>query len=424
MSTIITLIVGASCLVLLRLFRKPIFSVSGLFVSVWTICLSLATLGLYGMNKPSFLVIVLSCISMALFALFAVSKITITNIVVGNSRASLGISNLIGKEPLMKNKLIYLFHAAAYVFSIPYLKNSIYILVTKGIYYVREGAFNGSGGIASTAVLMIFQYVISSLFLTTIILTAIDLSNKNGSFSSIFLSLLDVVLYTLLFAGRFMMLEAILLIIIAAIDADENKNILGFIQKHKKLVILVLGLFIGLVFITLSRSSNNFIKSAYVYFCGSFSYLSYLIKHEIGTNLFLLGRTLLGFIYNTVYTVLTVFFGIEYQGSNHIITQLTQYMVPIGENITYNSMGTMLHDFIADFGVYGCIIDIAIFSYICNYIERVASVKKTDFTEALYYYTIISVVFSVLSYQFRGPGAFFTIFFLFIFTHHRRRTDE
>ena len=409
MSTIITLIVGASCLVLLRLFRKPIFSVSGLFVSVWTICLSLATLGLYGMNKPSFLVIVLSCISMALFALFAVSKITITNIVVGNSRASLGISNLIGKEPLMKNKLIYLFHAAAYVFSIPYLKNSIYILVTKGIYYVREGAFNGSGGIASTAVLMIFQYVISSLFLTTIILTAIDLSNKNGSFSSIFLSLLDVVLYTLLFAGRFMMLEAILLIIIAAIDADENKNILGFIQKHKKLVILVLGLFIGLVFITLSRSSNNFIKSAYVYFCGSFSYLSYLIKHEIGTNLFLLGRTLLGFIYNTVYTV---------------ITQLTQYMVPIGENITYNSMGTMLHDFIADFGVYGCIIDIAIFSYICNYIERVASVKKTDFTKALYYYTIISVVFSVLSYQFRGPGAFFTIFFLFIFTHHRRRTDE
>ena len=408
MSTIITLIVGASCLVLLRLFRKPIFSVSGLFVSVWTICLSLATLGLYGMNKPSFLVIVLSCISMALFALFAVSKITITNIVVGNSRASLGISNLIGKEPLMKNKLIYLFHAAAYVFSIPYLKNSIYILVTKGIYYVREGAFNGSGGIASTAVLMIFQYVISSLFLTTIILTAIDLSNKNGSFSSIFLSLLDVVLYTLLFAGRFMMLEAILLIIIAAIDADENKNILGFIQKHKKLVILVLGLFIGLVFITLSRSSNNFIKSAYVYFCGSFSYLSYLIKHEIGTNLFLLGRTLLGFIYNTVYTV----------------TQLTQYMVPIGENITYNSMGTMLHDFIADFGVYGCIIDIAIFSYICNYIERVASVKKTDFTKALYYYTIISVVFSVLSYQFRGPGAFFTIFFLFIFTHHRRRTDE
>lgn len=324
----------------------------------------------------------------------------------------------------MKNKLIYLFHAAAYVFSIPYLKNSIYILVTKGIYYVREGAFNGSGGIASTAVLMIFQYVISSLFLTTIILTAIDLSNKNGSFSSIFLSLLDVVLYTLLFAGRFMMLEAILLIIIAAIDADENKNILGFIQKHKKLVILVLGLFIGLVFITLSRSSNNFIKSAYVYFCGSFSYLSYLIKHEIGTNLFLLGRTLLGFIYNTVYTVLTVFLGIEYQGSNHIITQLTQYMVPIGENITYNSMGTMLHDFIADFGVYGCIIDIAIFSYICNYIERVASVKKTDFTKALYYYTIISVVFSVLSYQFRGPGAFFTIFFLFIFTHHRRRTDE
>lgn len=420
MNTFITVVIGISCLVVMHLFNRPILSVSGLFIIMWTLCLGLATLGLYGMNKPSITVVALSSISMFIFMVSSISRVKYKRIIIGSTKVSFGVSSEFGKKPLTQNRLLYLFNFAAYIFSIPYLKNSLYIMLTKGIYFVREGAFNGTGGIASTAILMIFQYIISPLFLTTIILTAIDINNKNTSIFSIIVALINIVLYTMLFAGRFMILEALLLLLIVAIDTDMQKNIMRFIRRHMRIIILVALLFFGLVYVTLRRSSSSFLKNTYVYFCGSFSYLSYLIDNRIGTDLFLLGKALCGFIYNTICTFLTGFFNFEYKGSNHIITQLTQYMVPIGVNIRYNSMGTMLHDFIADFGVYGCIIDVCIYSHVCNYIERLASIKRTDFAKALYYYILISIVFSVLSYQFRGPGAFFTIFFIYLFTHHRR----
>jgi len=372
-------------------------------------CLSLSCLGLYGMNKPIFIVVILSCISMLIFTFSAYIQYPI--ILLERKKYSLFIET----TPPTKKIILYIFNFIAYIFLFPFLNKSLYILLNDSLYSVREAAFNGGGAIASTAFLMIFQNVVSPLFLATIIVTVIDVFDKKANSFAVVISVIDVVLYTLLFAGRFTILSFLIIIIFAAIDTDNIKNSWNLIVKHKKVFFVILLLISSLVFMTSLRSSNSVIKSVYIYLTGPFSYLSYLIEKDIGTDLFLMGKTFSGFIYNNISLFLTFFFNIEYKGSNHAITQLTQYMVPIGGGITYNSLGTMLHDFIADFGLYGCLIDTLLYSIVCNYVEKIRKIKNTYFIRSVYYYFVLSVVFSILTYQFRGPGALFCFIFLYIF---------
>lgn len=164
-----------------------------------------------------------------------------------------------------------------------------------------------------------------------------------------------------------------------------------------------------------SRSSRGFSEGAYVYFCGSFSYLSYLVDQNIGTDLFLLGRTQFGFLYNFIYMILTYVFGVPYNGSNHIVTQLTQYMVPIGTDIQYNALGTMLHDFMTDYGVYGSLIGVFIFALLTNQIEIRRREYDSVFYKVLYLYVLYTIVNSVLGYSFRTPAAFVLLLYIVIF---------
>ena len=410
------LVVGLFCMVILGKNKK--FSISWMFVFMWTTCLSFCCLGLYGLNKPSLVVVLLSCISMLIFTL-----VTFIRLPVLTFGKTISVQQEMGyfefRAPTGK-LILYVLNIMAYAFSIPYLKKSLSILFSKGLYFLREAAFSGSGGIGSTAVLMLFQYIVSPLFLATIIVTAIDIFDRRVRPMAIVISVLDVILYTVLFAGRFTLLNFVVIILFVAIDTGRIKSVWGLIVKHKKIVFFV-GLFvIGLIVLTSLRSTNTVFKSVYVYFAGSFAYLSYLIDNSIGTNLYLCGRIFFGFLYNSVYTFLTVFFNVDYNGSNNIITQLTQHMVPIGGGNYYNSLGTMLHDFMADFGVYGSLVGVFLYAIICNYIEKLTTIKNTYFIRALYYYLVLSIVFSVLSYQFRGPGALFYIAFLYLFCHQKR----
>ncbi len=402
--------VGCICLFLLS---KKKFSISWFFVFVWTVCLSLSCLGLYGINKPSDTVVFLACSSMLIFTFVALGKCPILRM----GEKSSNRNNNVNKSPTNK-LLLYVLNVAAYVFSFPYLKKSLSILRTKGIYFVRNAAFDGNGGIGSTAVLMIFQYVVSSLFLATLIVTVMDVFEKKVKPLAVLFSILNVLLYTVLFAGRFILLNSIVIVLFVAIDTDRIRSIIKLISKHKKILVFCLVVVAGLCFMTLLRtSSTNIVKSVYVYFTGSFSYLSYLIEKGVCTDLFLLGRAFLGFIYNSICTALTVFLGVPYNGSDSIITQLTQFMVPIGGGNSFNALGSMLHDFIADFGVFGCLFDVFLFAIICNNVERIRLHENTFFSRAVYYYMVMVVVYSVFSYQLRSPSALFCFVFLYIFCH-------
>lgn len=403
----VVLLIGILTGLLVYNCKKSMFNAAGIFIIMWTICLGLACLGLYGMNKPSIIVVCLGCMSMIVFALVFCSNIKIIKI--SNKR------NKINKfhNQLANSKLIIIFHLFAYLFSFPYLLKAIQIVKTQGMYQLRNIAFVGSE-YASTFELTIFQTIIAPLFVVTMLLTAVDISHKYYGKKSILLSLIDTILYTLLFGGRYMFFQLLIFFLFAIYDSFKGKCF-TFIKRNIKALSFALCIVSTILFLTNSRTSRSILSSLYIYFCGSFSYLSYLIENKIGTDLFLLGRTQFGFIYNFLYMGASFFFKIDYMGSNHLITQRTQYMVSIGEDINFNSLGTILHDFIADYGIYGSILGIFIFAYICKYFDFAKRKYESAVYNVINIYLLYSVVNSVLGYTFRGPGALTTVILIYIF---------
>lgn len=408
MKTLITIVCGLICLCLVRFFKKRFFCVSGIFIITWSVCLSLSTLGLFEMDIPSWTVVILAAISMVVFAIAGILKYPIlksSHLIVRKEEKIRG-----GSQSL----LLYILHIVAYIFALPFLAKAINTMITEGLYLVRENAFTASS-FATTAELMIFQIFIQPLFQVMLLFTVLDVRNKKKCGLSIFITIVNLVTYTLLFAGRYILFQAFVYIIFIMYDSNGVKNIHTFIKQHKKVVVIVLLLVLALFVVSSVRSDSFVIRSAYIYFCGSFTYLSKLIESNTGTDLYLLGTAQWGFIYNFIYLGIALLFNIEYAGSNHIITQLTQYSIQIGDNIVYNSLGTMLHDFIADYGVYGAILGVIIFALICNYIERLRFRRMDYFTLGLYYYVLFCVVNSVLGYSFRAPAVLTVIILLYVF---------
>lgn len=419
MNTVIVISVGLLCLLWIKKIRSNLFIPAGIFVLMWTICLGLSTLGLYGMNPPSNTVVCLSCCAMIIMSF--TSTIKLREITVGGISFVKKIENnnetVKIVDSLSDNKLLIALNFAAYIFSFPYLRKSLVLMMTSGMYAVRVTTGVGSE-YASTSTLILFQTIIGPLFVVTMLLVAIDISRKKYKLFPIIIAVLDVVFYTLLFAGRYMIFQLLVFIVFAMYE-NNARSVLDFILKHKKIVMFALVLISFMCLISSLRSARGVISSIYVYFCGSFSYLSYLLDNDIGTNIFLLGRTQFGFIYNFIFLAATFLLGIKYNGSNHIVTQLTQYMVSIGDGVNYNSLATVLHDFIADYGVYGSIFGLLIMGLGCNYVERMKIKYQSAYYEALYLYLMYSMVNSVLGYTFRGPGGFMIVLFIYLFCRNK-----
>ena len=414
MEVFIVLFVGLVCLAIVYRFKKSLYNAPGIYVLMWTCCLGLSTLGLAGLNRPSSIVVSLGCFSMIIFTFTGLLNTRLITI-----RGKTAYKNRVNEyEPLTNNLTLYLLNIIAYMFSFPYLLKALELIQSVGMYGLRDVAF-ASSEYASTNVLIIFQTLIGPLFVVTMLLTAIDLSRKFFVKKALIITIFDVVLYTVLFGGRYMLFQLLIFFLFSMYDG-YGEQLKRFINNHKKLIVFVLIIVLIMTIITEFRTSRGFFESIYIYFCGSFSYLSYLIENQIGTNLYLFGKTQMGFIYNFCYLIISFLTNINYEGSNQIITQLTQSTVKIGDGISYNSLGTILHDFIADYGIYGSLIGIFIFGYACRYIENAKNKTGRSIYYALNIYLLYSTINSVLGYTFRGPGALMIILYIFLFCRRKK----
>lgn len=233
MYTLAVAFIGMMGMFIVYAKNGSLFCVSGIFDLVWTLCLGLSTLGLYGMNKPSGVVVFLGCMSILIFSIMSNLKIKIrvTINIVNKARDNEAV-------PISFNRGLYLVNILAYIFSMPYLVKSLAIIIqsgiTSGLYQVRTNAFSGNEAFASTAVLTIFQTVIAPLFVVMILLTTLDIGRGFLVKRSIAFSLINVVLYTVLFAGRYMLFEALLFLVFASYEKYAGK-IFEFIKKEKQL---------------------------------------------------------------------------------------------------------------------------------------------------------------------------------------------
>lgn len=410
MYTILVIMVALVNLFIVKNVKRGYANISGLFIIVWSICLSLAPLSLYGMNELTEDIKVLSIMPLPIFG-FAAVLFPIKKDSVKENK------NIIYRQ-YANNKLLILFNLGIYAYSIPYIAKVAGYIFQGNIYWLRAAAFEGNNIYMSTAVLTIYGTLFRPLLICMIILTAIDYSRGCGKTICLIISIMNVVLYSILFVGRYMIFES-LIILFAAFYTKEKHRVLEFVKTHGNIFALAIIGLMFMIYITDSRSNNSLTRSMYVYFCGSFGFLNTLVEHDIGLNLHLYGRAEFGFVYNLIYLLLSLVGIVPRQGSSsYQITQLTGETMRIGTGMSYNSLGTFLHTFMADYGKWGCVYGIIIFAILLNSFERRRFKYSNTFLTAVYLELIFVTINCVLQYSLLSSSVGFLFIYLFLFTRN------
>lgn len=407
-----SLIIGISLIICLFFNyhkNRTLFNVSGIFTLFWGICAFFSSLGLYGLDSLSYTLIFLIVAAMFVFNIVGFFSVRFNK-----SRLQFDVDDRI----LSNNKLLVLINIIAQIYSIPYLIKAIGIIRLSGLEGLRLYAFVGSSQFASTTTLTIFQSIIQPVFIATMILTAIDISLRRKAIIGIVQTIIGVAFYTVLFGGRYMVFQLLVVFLMAFYTTSEF-SLLKFLSKNKKLVLFGAAVFMTLVLITSMRPSGSFIQSLYIYFCGSFKFLDVQINNGALPELHLYGAATFGLIYDFFVTLFAVIFKTSpYIGASYQITQITSAQQTIGDGIRYNALGTMYTSFIADFGVYGSIIGVIIFAIILHKLQTNFTKKQEPFRFALFLYGIYMVFNTAFSYSLLNMGTLIVILFLYAFTRN------
>ena len=360
---IIYLIIIFICGITTKVIFGTIYKVNMLFSFVWCTFSGLSTIGLYGLYKPDTIIhiYVLSSIFIFNTFYFTISKLTKKSTV-----------NNIDKHNMVEPnyKLIYIINLLALTYCSLFIKKALFIIDTYGFSTLRTFAFKESAMYASTVELTIFQMIIQPIFIATTILLAIDIALKRSRLLLVIIAIIDVLMYTFLFAGRMTLVQFISIIFISLLLMDKT-SLFQFIMNNKKYLLMIVGILILITFLTSHRtnSSSNVIEQVYLYLSAPFIFLSKLNEMSPWQNNLLYGKATFGFILDPLEMLYSVLFNTEYASASYIITSLTSKIQIIGDNLTFNALTTMLFPFMMDYGKLGIIIGPAFFASILALVE-------------------------------------------------------
>lgn len=387
------------------------------FSIMWCLCLGLSSLGLYGIYKPDSVVYFLSFITIVTFNLiyFVTGKRRVKSLREHKGQKDHNIIKIKGDVYF---GFLYLCNIAAYLYSLPFIPRSIRLIRSYGFSRLRDYAFMSSSLLATTRQLLAFQWIIGPLFVTTMLIAAVLFSQKRGKRILALFTAVDVALYTLLFGGRYMLVKLLFFFIISFFIVYQG-SFVRIVKMRKVLFMSSMVLLIVIFILTRKRGFSNkgFLGNILIYYTGSFTYFSEIIKSKPWEGHLLWGTAVFGFVVNLLLAVITVCLGVDFNGSNQVITSITQYYLKIADTISYNSMTTMLFPFLMDFGYFGVVTGTALFAFAAGRIEDCFYDKPTVFSLSLYVFLMFAVFDSVMSYTFLSPGTGVTLLFLYFLTN-------
>lgn len=383
---------------------KTVIKSNVLFTGMWCACAGISSLGLYDLYKPSDII-----------HLYSFTAITVFNIIfLSHNKKNGDIQDIKGS---IKLKLIYITHIVCWTYLFNFLIKSLNIISSYGFKRLRMYAFNSDMGFATTLELTIIQWLIQPVFIATVLIATIYVILGRNKQILILIAVIDIIIYTLLFGGRYMLVRAMMYYIFAFLILKSG----GFRQlREKKNNIVYIGVIIcAIVILTGQRNwkDTSFIKNIILYYTGSFPFLDAIlqIEHYGGISNYLFGRATMGFMYNPIIAPFAFLFKSPYAGSGYTITQVTAVPKFISPDQTYNAMTTMLYPFLMDFGYFGIIIGSAFLAWFVSFAEN--KFHKTNHLLFLSLYVYLNFVLfdSVMSYQLLFPASGITLFVLFLF---------
>ncbi|MFV0939610.1 O-antigen polymerase [Bacillus thuringiensis] len=409
-------VVLLNIILITKIKYKTIIKSNVLFTGMWCVCAGLSSLGLYELYKPSPII--------HFFSLTAILTFNVVFLLHNNVMSnSIDFMKLKGSTRL---KVIVLANLIAWIYSTPFLIKSINIIATQGFKVLRAYAFDASMGLGTTLQLLILQWVVYAIFITTILIAMVYTAIGKKSPILISIALIDVIIYTLIFGGRYLIVRMMMYYILAYLIMKSSN--LKNLQK-KKLNIFFIGLIIIIVVVLTSQrdwGKTSFIENTIVYYIGSFSFLDVVLNTSYFNQelIPLFGMGIFGFVVNLLIAPFTFLLGIPYNGSDALITQVTAVSRYISPTQSYNAMTTMLYPFLRDMGYLGILFGTAFLSWFVSVSEKMLRKTKQIRFLCLYVYLAFFLFDSVMSYQLLLPSSGITLVLLFLFVNSKSHSDE
>ena len=391
--------------------RKSLFNVSSLFTCIWSFSGAISSLGLYELYKPSNIThfYIISVIIAFNIVYFLLSK--------NKKSENLTSGTLMGYPKITTMVTINLI---SWIYVQDTLIKSVTIIFDQGFNVLRAYAFNSEMGLASSLKLFIIQNIVQAIFISTIIISVVYKSLNKPIIILTIISILDVIIYTLLFGGRSLILLLALSYIFSYLLQKKKK--INFKFNH---FMYACSLILIMYWITNLRSWNDdsFVKNIVLYFSGSFSYFSILIDNiNLFSNDYLLGTATFGFIYNPFHMLFSFLYKIPYIGSDVIITQITAVPIYISPTQTYNAVTSFLFPFYMDFGYIGILLGTFVFTVLSVQLENKSIFSNKVVFKVMYVYILICIFDSIMTYQLLFIKTGFIFCFIILFINKNRRT--
>lgn len=312
-----------------------------------------------------------------------------------------------------------------WIFSIPILKKAVNIMQTYNINVLRTLAFTGSDLYLSTIELQLYQWIVSSLFLSLIIISPLIILSRTKKKCVFIVSTMNAILYCALFAGRTFLLY-ILLYWIFSLLIIHGFDLFAIIQSHKKIIIFLIIMTIIIGFYASFRISRNngVIYETLLYYAGGLPFLSQLmLKNQVVAGS-LLGRGFFSSIGDLILLLFRIILNVDYTTSIEKINLITQQFLTIGDGIQYNAATSVLYVFISEAGVIGIVIGGGILAYITAKLEDKTIQSNKILWLSLYMY-FTYVIYSTPQFYIISSTTFvFNIIFIVFLTKEKRKIQR
>lgn len=402
----IMLFIGFTTYIKFNTFLKPNMIVTIL----WCVLPGLSTLGLNGIKAPS---LYTHSYFLSFLGIFNIIYLLFTK---KDRMTQLDFNNI---DDMYRYRLIYILNILSWIYMIPIILNAYEIISNYGFSAIRDYTFISSDKLVDGTQKFISQTIINAIFHATILLAMVNISlNKKTKNLTVF-AIVDVIIYTFCFGGRFKILQ---LLVYYTLSNILIKKI--YLNSNKKRMSIGFIIFILIIMIvtTQARGTSNFMSSMYDYYVMPFSFMDYILNNPTTFDLkhYLLGGGMLGFITEPIVLLLKVIFNSNLDIVSYFINISTQVFYEIAPGKYFNALTTIIYPFIRDFGYIGIIIGGALLSYFVSISENIFKKYKKSSYYCIYIFLVYVCFNSVLKYDLLSYGSTFTIIFIYIFSSGKK----
>lgn len=303
------------------------------------------------------------------------------------------------------------------IYILPFALSGVNIILTEGYAALRAKTMILSNSYLTTLQHIIVIYFVISLAKAITVYSIIDCIENKKINKTLIVSIINILLTVLTFAGRGILLYFVFLTIVIISCTQKKKNIINMIRNYKKFIIIISIVIIFISSITSQRKLNkdsSLLLNVYSYYVGSIHLFDIHLNNSLLSEENLLyGNGMFSPLVD-IYKMSSKFFGINtsVKSGVEIINQQVQQYYKVTDRIALNNNVTFLYVPLRDFGFIGLIIGPLYISAIFAIAYKKYKHFPTTKNKALYYYLCSILPFFIFEFYLNKTNTFITILYI------------